>query len=801
MQKFYIILIALLCAFSANAQTYKCAGVVEGPGRAMSGGGYRLVGSAIQPVTGVSTSGTNKVYSGFWFMYRQMLPGTPNVSYDSKSSLTTTSVTFNATIANQGDSPVTESGIVISASSNPLIDGNGVIKIASSPLVASGAYVIPVASLTANTLYYVKAYAINTQGVGYSSETSFYTLSEQPAAPSLTNPTSAGFDVAIASGDGNPNTTEYAISIDGNYLQLDGSLGAVAAWATKTNWGTKTLTGLNPNTSHYSVVASRNGDHLESSNSVSSWKNTLSAVPAVSTISDITTNSFKVAVGVGDNTVNTTQYAIRIGTKYVQTDGTLGDNKAWATAAVWGGVTVSGLSVNTSYTVDAASRNADQIETAFGPSVSKYTLANAPDKPTISSITSSSANIAIATTDGNPNTTKYSIRVGSNFVQTDGSLAVGEVWATASTWGEKTISGLNAFQVYNVYVRAQNGDNVPTSEYQTVFTTLKAEPVNYPTLFAARNPQKSSIDLTWTQNATNPDGYVVIASEVSYNDIVAPTDGVAAVTAGLVKVLTNVGSTTFSGLKSNTQYYFKIFPFNGSGEQVNYKTGPVVPETTATTLISSPSLQASSIRFSNITRTSITVKWTNGDGDARALFVKNNKFASAPLIDGVKYTANPVFGSGSMVDNGAYCVYNNTGSSVDISGLNKYKLYYFRVFEYNDLDSPNYLQEQTASNPASRWTLRRDGVENGDFVEAPFDIYPNPSSDLININLNLTDNSSVSMNLFASDGSLAKQINYGSALSGEHLLQANVQDLSSGVYLLQLNVNGEILTSIVEIVK
>lgn len=108
------------------------------------------------------------------------------------------------------------------------------------------------------------------------------------------------------------------------------------------------------------------------------------------------------------------------------------------------------------------------------------------------------------------------------------------------------------------------------------------EPANHVTNIVANADSESQISLSWTDS--DAAFYLIKASSVGYADISAPADGTAEPDGTLVK---NVGSTiqavSFGGLDAGTTYYFKIFPYNGSGSTINYKTDGTVPQVSATT--------------------------------------------------------------------------------------------------------------------------------------------------------------------------------------------------------------------------
>jgi hypothetical protein len=56
-------------------------------------------------------------------------------------------------------------------------------------------------------------------------------------------------------------------------------------------------------------------------------------------------------------------------------------------------------------------------------------------------------------------------------------------------------------------------------------------------------------------------------------------------------------------------------------------------------------------------------------------------------IDTVDYLANATFGSGANLGNNCFVVYNGTGSSCTITGLNNTTNYYFAIIEYNGVSN------------------------------------------------------------------------------------------------------------------
>jgi hypothetical protein len=113
-------------------------------------------------------------------------------------------------------------------------------------------------------------------------------------------------------------------------------------------------------------------------------------------------------------------------------------------------------------------------------------------------------------------------------------------------------------------------------------STQSPEPSGHPTGLTAEANSYSQITVSWTDS--DAARYLVKGSNVSAAAIVPPVDGVGQSDSLLVKnIEAGVGEAVFSGLMPNTTYFFKIFPYNGSGESANYKTDGTVPEASATT--------------------------------------------------------------------------------------------------------------------------------------------------------------------------------------------------------------------------
>jgi endonuclease I len=118
----------------------------------------------------------------------------------------------------------------------------------------------------------------------------------------------------------------------------------------------------------------------------------------------------------------------------------------------------------------------------------------------------------------------------------------------------------NPFIDHPEYVDLIWGDGISNEE----------EPVSHASDFTTNN-----ITLTWTDPTTGilPDAYLIRKSTAGFDSILSPVDGVPVETdINNKNVAYGVGQFTFKDVTPGTTYYFKIFPYIGIGDIINYKT-------------------------------------------------------------------------------------------------------------------------------------------------------------------------------------------------------------------------------------
>ncbi|MFY8021688.1 MAG: S8 family serine peptidase [Bacteroidia bacterium] len=100
-------------------------------------------------------------------------------------------------------------------------------------------------------------------------------------------------------------------------------------------------------------------------------------------------------------------------------------------------------------------------------------------------------------------------------------------------------------------------------------------------------------------------------------------------------------------------------------------------------LLYEPLQPTSNLLFTAVNNQQIGLSFKKGSGEKRIVVVQPGLTNGAQLSDGLSYSASSVYGLGSNLSNGAFVVYNDTGSFVNITGLSANQNYTIKVIEYN----------------------------------------------------------------------------------------------------------------------
>jgi len=411
--------------------------------------------------------------------------------------------------------------------------------------------------------------------------------------------------------------------------------------------------------------------------------------------------------------------------------------------------TPTALSASAAYTVTAYN--------LLGSSSATFNIAVVPNLPTLQAqdvtfSNTTSASTTVSWVNGNGTARAVFIEVGNS----GGAQPTNNTTYTANTaFGSGTqigtggwyciyngtgssvaITNLTAGTTYRVTVVEYNGAPGEESYLETGLspasvTTVAITPTTPARALVFNNTTYTGTTLSWT-NGSGMDRAVFIeqgsnggtfpVNGTSYNANMTFGSGDPVVgTSPVWYCIYNGNGTnvTITGLTPGLPYRATVIEYNTIGGEQYYLTTGQSPAT-VTTLMETPTIQASNVMLSvpDGNNTS-TATWTNGNGNYRVAFLHVGGGVTAqPVNSMTSYSMDSDFGdqtvSTEIGTTGWFCVYNGTGSSVNITGLTPStptKTYLLNVFEYNVINGEYMYLGVPGKNSMSYSSLYLGGNE------------------------------------------------------------------------------------------
>ena len=506
-----------------------------------------------------------------------------SVTSISVSNITAKTATSGGNVTSDGGGSVTARGIVWGTSSGPTIalstkttDGTGI-----------GAYTSLLTSLLPATTYYVRAYATNSSGTNYGSETSFTTL---PTTPTVTTTALTNITAISATGGGNIGSDGGGLVTARGIVWGKSTLPTIAL-STRTNDGGGTgafnssMTGLSTNIKYYVRAYATNSAGTSYGDEI--IFTTLNNLPILVT-NDVTSITATTAVLNGNVTGDGGSTVTEKGIVWAMTTGpNLSSNLGYLpVGAGLGSIAVgpTDLTPGATYYVKAYATNNNG--TAYGNEVTFKTLATNPSISTwpVSDLTGSTAlsggyNIY----DGGSNVTAKGV-VWSTSINPTIVLATKTNDGTGKSSFTTTVSSLSPVTRYYIRAYVTTGFATAYGDEESFFTTA-----NPPTLSTVAITAITSISASSGGTISSDGSGSITAKGVVWSTSTLPTIALSSKTSNGTGNANYTSSIT--GLDPVTKYYVRSYAINSGGtaygSEITFTTLPglaVLSTATATSV-------------------------------------------------------------------------------------------------------------------------------------------------------------------------------------------------------------------------
>ena len=365
-------------------------------------------------------------------------------------------------------------------------------------------------------------------------------------------------------------------------------------------------------------------------------------------------------------------------------------------------VTLSGLTANATYRYYNSGVLSTDTATENGVGNVIFVTTSGSFTRTTGASLSSAGNYGTFTTDGSGNFTGWFIvePTGNSRYATAGNQIFMRIMLNDGGSGTSVATRLTTTSAATVTAFNTSGANTGTGIYGTSYATDKNFVLLYDNTAGTGRPLAGTLVEADGVAETTGNSYVSFYSS-SVNEVsgawgtIIPNNlanGVRRVEqraksdAALVAANTDSDGAWPSGVNT-----------------VNPAGGDATPKVIATSdaPLNEPTTDATSVSFSSVGSTSMTVSWSSGNGANRIVVVRQGSATSFTPTDfsGISGTVNADVSAATDQGSGNKVCYNGNGSSFMLTGLSASTTYHVTVFEYTgSATTANYL---TAVTPAT----------------------------------------------------------------------------------------------------
>jgi hypothetical protein len=492
----------------------------------------------------------------------------PTLTTTAANSVTKYAASAGGTIASNGGSVITASGICWSTTATPTTSDSK-----TTDGTISGTFTSSLTGLTAGTTYFVRAYATNAIGTGYGFAQSFTTLSTSSNNPVLASTTPASSITSSSAILGGNITDEGATQVSVRGLVYGTTTGSSTFSVTIGSGAgtfTSTLTGLTQGTTYFVRSFGTNVQGTSYGAETSFTTQTTPTVSVTNTPSLITTTS-AISGGIISSTGGATVTVSGVVWSLTSTPTiTLASKTTDGTTSGTFTSSITGLTQGATYHVRAYATN--YLGTSYGPDITFTTITT----PTVSSTATVTSITGTTATSGGTITVDGGATVTSR----------GLVWGT--TTGSSTYS-VTSGSGTGTYTASLTGLSIATTYFVRAFATNSAGTVYGPEVQFS-TPSTATVASTITSTITS--STAILGGVLTSNGGATTTIGIMYSTASNfgtfstttinANAVAGTYTTTISGLSELTTYYAKVFATNAAGTiygpSLSFST-PAVPVT------------------------------------------------------------------------------------------------------------------------------------------------------------------------------------------------------------------------------
>ncbi len=246
-------------------------------------------------VRAYATNSQGTSYGSQYSFNTSQIITSPTVSTTAISDITQTTASSGGNVTSDGNTSVTARGVCWSTSQNPITSNSH-----TTDGTGTGVFTSSITNLTANTTYYVRAYATNSQGTSYGSQYSFNT-SQIITSPTVSTTAISDITQTTASSGGNVtsdgNTSVTARGVCWSTSQNPITSNSHTTDGTGTGVFTSSITGLAANTTYYVRAYATNSQGTDYGSQYSLITNQTVSTPTVSTTAASNITQFSASIG------------------------------------------------------------------------------------------------------------------------------------------------------------------------------------------------------------------------------------------------------------------------------------------------------------------------------------------------------------------------------------------------------------------------------------------------------------------------------------------------------------------------